>query len=82
MWTAVLDVSAEPAETVEDRPEAGWTMYTYGSAGLVESFLADGVTHDIPDQADEVMRFFDLACREDCFSRKTLKKCRRRHVAK
>lgn len=74
MWTAVLGVSPEPTETDEDTPEEGWTKYVYGEKDLVEGFLAEGVTHDIPDQVDEVVRFFELDCTGDgCFSRKTLK---------
>lgn len=73
MWTAVLGVSEEPKETVPNTPQANWTKYVYGRT--VEGFLAEGVTHDIPDQAEEVVRFFDLDCKgESCFSRKTLEK--------
>ncbi|KEY72707.1 hypothetical protein S40285_04973 [Stachybotrys chlorohalonatus IBT 40285] len=73
LWTSVLGVPEEPTAVLPETPQPGWTKYEYGRRGLVESFLAANVTHDIPDQADEVLRFFELACRgESCFSRKTL----------
>lgn len=71
LWSAALGASGEPS-VQEDTPEEGWTKRTFGE-GLVEGFLAEGVTHDIPDQEREVVRFFGLDCvGEDCFSRKTL----------
>lgn len=73
LWSAALGTGEEPREVEEDTPEAGWTKSTYGENGLLEGFLAAGVTHDIPDQVDEVIRFFELDCvGEECFSRKTL----------
>ena len=72
LWAAVLGTGDEPSVEA-DTPEEGWTKSTYGDKGLLEGFLAEGVTHDIPDQVDEVMRFFELDCVGDgCFSRKTL----------
>lgn len=72
LWAAVLVTGEEP-NVEEDTPGEGWTKSTYGDRGLLEGFLAEGVTHDIPDQVDEVMRFFELDCvGEGCFSRKTL----------
>lgn len=89
LWSAVLGTGAEPTETVADTPQAGWTKTVYGDKGLLEGFLAAGVTHDIPDQVDEVMRFFQLDCAgSDCFSRKTLEKlesgpsCKKRKARK
>ncbi|KAF4916385.1 Acetylxylan esterase A [Colletotrichum viniferum] len=82
MWTTVLGVSETPTEVVEDDPVANWTKSVYGTRGLFESFLAHGVDHNIPDQPDEVIRFFDLDCvGEGCFSRKSLPvpgSCRKR----
>ncbi|KAF4781259.1 feruloyl esterase B [Colletotrichum scovillei] len=73
MWTTVLGTGATPTEVVEDDPVAGWTKSVYGTKGLFEAFLAHGIDHNIPDQADEVIRFFDLDCvGENCFSRKSL----------
>uniref|UniRef100_L2FJW6 Feruloyl esterase b n=1 Tax=Colletotrichum fructicola (strain Nara gc5) TaxID=1213859 RepID=L2FJW6_COLFN len=73
MWTTVLGVSETPTEVVEDDPVANWTKSVYGTRGLFESFLAHGVDHNIPDQPDEVIQFFDLDCvGEGCFSRKSL----------
>ncbi|PKS10900.1 hypothetical protein jhhlp_002658 [Lomentospora prolificans] len=73
LWSAVLNTGSEPADVVADTPVPGWTKSVYGTKGLLEGFLAAGVTHDIPDQVDEVMRFFELDCvGSDCFSRKTL----------
>lgn len=83
MWTSVLGEDGEPTSTVADTPQQGWTKYLYGDRGLVEGFLADGVSHDIPDQVDEVVRFFDLDCvGDDCFSRKTLDKLQGRRAAR
>ncbi|KAI9155422.1 Acetylxylan esterase A [Paramyrothecium foliicola] len=80
MWTTVLNAPREPTSVEPDTPQAKWTKYVYGR--MVEGYLAEGVTHDIPDQAAEVVRFFELDCKGDnCFSRKTLEKwqsCQRR----
>ncbi|SPO05114.1 related to acetylxylan esterase [Cephalotrichum gorgonifer] len=74
LWSAALKTGSEPKKVTEDTPQAGWTKSTYGSKGLLEGFLAAGVTHNIPDQVDEVVRFFELDCvGKSCFSRKTLK---------
>lgn len=86
LWSAVLGTGAEPTEVVQNTPVAGWTKSEYGDKGLLEGFVAGGVTHDIPDQVDEVMRFFELDCvGDDCFSRKTLKgleACRKKRKVK
>lgn len=75
LWSAVLGTGGEPSAVEEDVPQVGWTKSSYGDKGLLESFLAAGVTHDIPDQAEEVVRFFELDCvGKGCFSRKTLEK--------
>ncbi|KAF2685321.1 carbohydrate esterase family 1 protein [Lentithecium fluviatile CBS 122367] len=70
-WTTVLGVSATPTETTKDTPLAGWTRYRYGSK--FEAYEAEGVDHNIPNQADTVMDFFDLRCNatasKACFSR-------------
>lgn len=73
LWSAALGTGAEPTAVEADTPQAGWTKSSYGADGLLEGFLAAGVSHDIPDQVDEVVRFFGLDCvGADCFSRKTL----------
>jgi acetylxylan esterase len=66
-WTAVFGVSAIPTETTPDTPLKGWTRTRYG--GKFEAYEAAGVSHDIPNQADVVLDWFDLKCTgEDCFS--------------
>jgi acetylxylan esterase len=71
-WTTVLG-AGNSTQVSQNTPQAGWTKTTYGSKGYVEAFLASGVSHDIPDQPGEVIRFFDLGCSgTNCFSRKSL----------
>lgn len=85
LWTTVLRAGSEPTAVEEDVPEANWTKHVYGTRGLFEAFLAHGVDHNIPDQAEEVVRFFELDCvGEGCFSRKSLPKpngCRKRRLS-
>ncbi|KAF1954272.1 acetylxylan esteras-like protein 1 precursor [Byssothecium circinans] len=70
-WTSVFGVSDTPKETTKDTPLKGWTRYRYGPK--FEAYEAAGVSHDIPNQADLVMSYFDLACDSSkyssCFSR-------------
>ncbi|KAF2467826.1 acetylxylan esteras-like protein 1 precursor [Lindgomyces ingoldianus] len=69
-WTGVFGVSTTPTETTKDTPLPGWTKYKYGKR--FEAYEAAGVSHDIPNQADVVMNWFDLKCKEDaCYSRKS-----------
>lgn len=78
LWTTMLKTGDKP-RVEEDNPDVGWTKSVYGEGDLFESFLALGVDHNIPDQVDEVVRFFDLGCvGPECFSRKSLPGCRRR----
>ncbi|TDZ39475.1 Acetylxylan esterase A [Colletotrichum spinosum] len=73
LWTTVLGVDGAPTRVVEGAPEEGWVESVYGRRGLFEAYLAHGVDHNIPDQVDEVVRFFELDCvGEGCFSRKDL----------
>ncbi|KAK0384593.1 hypothetical protein NLU13_8679 [Sarocladium strictum] len=73
LWTTVLKTGSTPSSVAENDPVSGWTKSVYGEQDLFESFLADGVDHNIPDQIGEVIRFFDLDCTgETCFSRKSL----------
>lgn len=74
MWTAVLGIDGTtPQSVVPNSPQGGWTKNVYGTKGLFEAFLAQGVSHNIPDQADEIIRFFGLNCTGSaCFSRKSL----------
>ncbi|KAF2203940.1 acetylxylan esteras-like protein 1 precursor [Delitschia confertaspora ATCC 74209] len=69
-WTSVLGLDERKREVSKDMPQNGWTRYRYGG-GRFEAFEAEGATHDIPNQADVVMEFFDLKCRsgERCFGR-------------
>ncbi|KAF2276429.1 acetylxylan esteras-like protein 1 precursor [Westerdykella ornata] len=67
-WTSVFGVSTTPTEVALDTPLKGWTRRRYGSK--FEAYEAEGVTHDIPNQADVVLDFFCLRCRgEGCFRR-------------
>lgn len=71
-WTTVLDTGNTSVATPND-PQANWTKNVYGNKDLFEAFLAEGVTHNIPDQVGEVIRFFGLNCTGGtCFSRKLL----------
>lgn len=70
-WTSVFGVSETPSETTKDTPLKGWTRYRYGTK--FEAYEAANVTHDIPNQADLVMDYFDLKCNlassRVCYSR-------------
>ncbi|KAF1918715.1 Alpha/Beta hydrolase protein [Ampelomyces quisqualis] len=70
-WTSVFGVSETPTEVKEDTPLKGWTRRRYG--GKFEAYEALGVTHDIPNQDDLVLEYFDLKCRKGngtrCYSR-------------
>ncbi|KAF2742178.1 carbohydrate esterase family 1 protein [Sporormia fimetaria CBS 119925] len=67
-WTAVFNVSETPTDVTKDTPLLGWTRYRYGDK--LEAYEAAGVPHDIPNQADVVMDFFDLRCTgDDCYGR-------------
>ncbi|KAF2113530.1 acetylxylan esteras-like protein 1 precursor [Lophiotrema nucula] len=67
-WTSVFGVSATATETTKDTPLVGWTRYRYGSK--FEAYEAAGVDHNIPNQADVVMDWFDLKCTTGaCYSR-------------
>jgi acetylxylan esterase len=69
-WTSVFGVSETPTETTKDTPLKGWTRRKYGNK--FEAYEAEGVSHDIPNQANTVMEFFDLACTgENCYSRRS-----------
>jgi len=74
-WTAVFGISETPTQTKADTPLTGWTRYRYGTKGEFEAYEAQGVTHDIKNQADVVMEWFDLKCRSGngtvCFSRRS-----------
>ncbi|OHE92216.1 feruloyl esterase B [Colletotrichum orchidophilum] len=73
LWTTILHTGLKPTRIEENNPQTHWTRYIYGRKGLFESFLADGVDHDIPNQASEVVRFFELDCTgKSYFSRKSL----------
>jgi acetylxylan esterase len=59
-WTSVFGVSTTPVDTAEDTPLPGWTRTRYGSK--LEAYEAAGVSHDVQNQAELVMDFFDLTC--------------------
>jgi len=68
-WTTVLGLNSTASVATADTPLKGWTRYRYGG-GVFEAYEAKGVSHDIPNQADPVMEFFDLRCTTGkCFSR-------------
>jgi acetylxylan esterase len=67
-WTSVFGVSEVPTETTKDTPLKGWTRRRYGKQ--FEAYEAEGVDHNIPNQADVVMDWFDLKCKgTGCFSK-------------
>ncbi|PSN74499.1 acetylxylan esteras-like protein 1 precursor [Corynespora cassiicola Philippines] len=66
-WTSVFGVSTVPTETTLDTPLPGWTRTRYGEK--FEAYEAAGVDHNIPNQDGLVMDYFDLKCRENCYSR-------------
>jgi acetylxylan esterase len=70
-WTSVLKLSEMPTGTTNDTPLKGWTRRRFGAS--FEAYEAAGVDHNIPNQADTVMDFFDLRCNNTsgraCFSR-------------
>lgn len=69
-WTTVFGVSATPTQTTRDTPLKGWTRTRYGPK--FEAYEAAGISHDIPNQADVVLDWFDLKCTgEGCFSRRS-----------
>jgi acetylxylan esterase len=71
-WTSVFGLSDVPTETTKDTPLKGWTRRRYGHGGLFEAYEAEGVDHNIPNQADVVLDWFDLRCKgEKCFSKKS-----------
>jgi hypothetical protein len=59
-WTTVLGLTNVTREATEDTPLPGWTKYSYGEK--FEAYSAAGVDHDIPNQGDLVLDFFDLKC--------------------
>ncbi|KAF2191897.1 carbohydrate esterase family 1 protein [Zopfia rhizophila CBS 207.26] len=67
-WTTVLGLNSTPTSTTPDTPLKGWTRYKYGTK--FEAYEAAGVGHNIPNQADVVMEWFDLRCTTgNCYSR-------------
>ncbi|MGC4897090.1 extracellular catalytic domain type 1 short-chain-length polyhydroxyalkanoate depolymerase [Micromonospora sp. DT31] len=60
-WTNVHGLSQTPAYT--DSPQAGWTRTRYGGTGgtaPVEAISMQGVTHNLPVDAAQAIRFFGL----------------------
>ncbi|MEU8166877.1 extracellular catalytic domain type 1 short-chain-length polyhydroxyalkanoate depolymerase [Micromonospora sp. NPDC049004] len=60
-WTNVHGLSQTPTYT--DSPQSGYTRTRYGSSGPmapVEAISMQGVTHNIPVDAAQVIRFFGL----------------------
>ncbi|RIW42007.1 esterase [Micromonospora endophytica] len=60
-WTNLHGLSQTP--TFTDSPQAGYTRTRYGSSGgnaPVEAISAQGVTHNLPVDAAQAVRFFGL----------------------
>jgi acetylxylan esterase len=60
-WTNVLGLSQTP--TFTDTPQSGYTRTRYGGTGgmaPVEAISMQGVSHNLPVNAAEVIRFFGL----------------------
>ncbi|GAA3779959.1 extracellular catalytic domain type 1 short-chain-length polyhydroxyalkanoate depolymerase [Micromonospora maritima] len=60
-WTNVNGLSQTPAYT--DSPQAGWTRTRYGGTGgtaTVEAISMQGVSHNLPVDAAQAIRFFGL----------------------
>jgi acetylxylan esterase len=66
-WTAVLDQSSTPIQTLTNNPESGWTTWVYGDKFQATS--AQGVTHNIQTNESVVLSWFDLTCSSGCYSR-------------
>jgi acetylxylan esterase len=70
-WTSVFGVSEVPTSTTKDTPLSGWTRYRYGDK--FEAYEAAGIDHNIPNQDDLVIDYFELRCRKsntsNCYSR-------------
>jgi acetylxylan esterase len=73
-WTKVFGVSETPTSTTADTPLTGWTRYRYGEK--FEAYEAAGIDHNIPNQDDLVIDYFDLRCQKSdttsCYSRLSL----------
>jgi acetylxylan esterase len=60
-WTNVHGLTQTPTYT--DTPQSGYTRTRYGSSGInakVEAISMQGVTHNLPVDAAQVIRFFGL----------------------
>ncbi|KAG8687915.1 hypothetical protein FRC09_013210 [Ceratobasidium sp. 395] len=57
-WTNVFGVSQTATATTQNWPVSGWTKSDYGPN--VEAILAQGVTHNIPIQATQVIQWMGL----------------------
>jgi acetylxylan esterase len=70
-WTSVLGVSETPTSTTKDTPLSGWTRYRYSDK--FEAYEAAGVDHNIPNQDNMMIDYFDLRCQKSnttsCYSR-------------
>ncbi|KAH7413698.1 Alpha/Beta hydrolase protein [Phaeosphaeria sp. MPI-PUGE-AT-0046c] len=70
-WTSVFGVSDTPSSTTKNTPLTGWTRFRYGDK--LEAYEATGVDHNIPNQDDLVIDYFDLRCQKSnstsCYSR-------------
>ncbi|KAF3054018.1 hypothetical protein E8E11_008413 [Didymella keratinophila] len=71
-WTSVFGISDKPTEVTPNTPLPGWTRCRYGKTGKFEAYSAAGVDHNIPNQDDLVLNYFDLKCKgKKCYSRRS-----------
>ena len=67
-WTAVLDQSTTPLQTLTNTPNPNWTTYIFGDK--YQAINATGVPHNIQTVTDTVLDFLDLKCQgTNCFGR-------------
>ncbi|KAH7340687.1 acetyl xylan esterase [Rhizoctonia solani] len=57
-WTNVFGVSQTPTATTQNWPLSGWTRTDYGPN--VQAIIANGVDHNIPVQATQVIQWMGL----------------------
>ncbi|CAE7132736.1 unnamed protein product, partial [Rhizoctonia solani] len=57
-WTNVFGVSQTPTATTQNWPRTNWVKTEYGPN--VQAIIANGVTHDLPVQATQVIQWMGL----------------------
>ncbi|CAK7211825.1 hypothetical protein SEUCBS140593_001295 [Sporothrix eucalyptigena] len=67
-WNGVFNYSQTATTVTPNTPVAGWTKSVYGADDWFEAYSAAGVTHNIQQQENLTLAWFDLACTgSDCF---------------